>query len=251
MSQISRTPRGAALRLSPFARSAALFVLAGAACLIHGADFSIKNGIVYYPAQDGKPRAISLGNACTDLWVAPDASAFTFVGIDKARKPDGTEWLLGQQTEPLIERSSIYVARRADGFAPLRVVSRPFKIDGRTWEVLRHPSLSPGGEKLFFVIPYTMTTWKLISYSTRKGLYGTVGDATDYCIIWGGPYSGDQILQSRYLQAAGAGGIAYRCYLRRAMGTSIISADCPVFEEFVSGWAKNNGGTCGAPRDGN
>jgi hypothetical protein len=86
----------------------------------------------------------------------------------------------------LIERSSVYVARRSDGFLPLRVVSRPFEIEGRTWEVLRHPSLSQDGKVLFFVIPYTMTTWKLMSYSIAPHRYQTIGDATNYCTIWNG-----------------------------------------------------------------
>lgn len=133
-------------------------------------------------------RLFDLRKRCTDLWVAPDESIITFVAEERTRVLEPSESARGES--PAIDQSSIYIARKYDDFAPALIVSRSFLIEGRSWSVVRNPRVSPDGRTLFFEIPYTMTTSRLMSVSLASGEYHTLGDATDYCVIWSGQYSG-------------------------------------------------------------
>ena len=226
--------------------SAALLVVLGVGYRASAADFFIKDGVVRYTEDGGEPKAMNVGRRCADLWVAPDSSIIAFVAIDESKV--NPPFLLPGE-EPLIERSSIYVARRAEHFVPVRVLSKQFEVDGRTWGVLRYPSIAPDGNKLFLMIPYAMTTFRLMSCFIESGACQDLGAVTDYCVVWGGSHSSAQILQRRHVEPERAEGIIYSCDLRTTAGTSAISESCPDFQKFASGWAQGSGGTCTMPFD--
>jgi hypothetical protein len=71
--------------------------------------------VVTYTAEDGRKKTIQVGMKCVDLWVAPDESVIAFVAVERERPPQT------QEMEPLIEESSIYIARRSDHFRPVHV----------------------------------------------------------------------------------------------------------------------------------
>ena len=94
-------------------------MLIGAVFPASGSQLPIKDG-GDCPVENGKPAAIHSGRRCADLWAAPDGSAIAFIGIDEVR-PDRVGSLPGEPAEFLIERSSVYVARRSGRFDPRRV----------------------------------------------------------------------------------------------------------------------------------
>jgi hypothetical protein len=182
-----------------------------------------------------------VGKKCADLWVSPDGGAFAFISIEKAQPATANE------AEPFIEESAIYIARRADHFVPVHVVVRPV-VDGRTWKVVRQPSLSPDLNTVYFSVPYTMTSWKLLSSSLSAGSYRILDDADSYCVVWGGEHSGQLLMQKRHeADPNGPSGVTYPCYLRSKSGVlaKVANEDqCRSFSEFATQWSRDRGATC-------
>jgi hypothetical protein len=225
-------------------RGWATVVALALACRTSGEESGIKlsHGVITYVANDGHRAKVAVGGACADLWVSPDQSIIAFIAIDKMG-PTTT-----QSSEPFIEQSTVYIARRLDGFAPLRVVAQ-IRTDGRVWRVARQPSVSPDLRTIYFSVPYTMTTWKLMRGSIPPTSFETIGDADGYCVIWGGKHSGELLMQSRresgQLRPRGA---EYPCYLRSKEGTltNVATEDaCWAFDEFAERWSGERGGACG------
>ena len=210
-------------------------------------SFTLNNGVISHTDTTGKTRVIDVGRRCTDLWVAPDESVIAFVAIDRARPSTGQ--VLGYDEGPLLERTSAYVARRSGRFEPVLVTAEPVTIGDRAWYVLRNPCLSPDGKTLYFSVPYTMTTWKIVSLSTASGQRQLIGDATNFCVMWSDGYSGGLLLQTRYQPEDPAAGVAYRCEIRADSGARVgVGGDCSSFEQFAAKWALERGGTCNVSR---
>src|SRR5438093_1565222 len=62
--------------------------------------------ITYFEA--GQRKQITVGKTCADLWVSPDGSVIAFIAIEELRS-------FGQFSEG-IEQSSIYIAKKVEGF---------------------------------------------------------------------------------------------------------------------------------------
>lgn len=152
--------------------------------------------VVHYTDQDGQRRTIDVGRKCADLWAAPDGSALAFVAIDRVtRRPKFPPII--PEAGPVIDASSIYIARRADHFTPTWVPLKPLALDGTEWAVFRRPSVSPDGSTIFFEIPDSVVIATIMSVSMNSGALQKIGVATDYCVIWSGRYSGQLILERR------------------------------------------------------
>ena len=211
--------------------------------------FVVMDGTVISTDNDGSRKRLDVHKRCLDLWVSPDESVIAFVGVDKTRMPDeapraGTE-------QPMIERSTIYLASQLDHFVPKAVVARSFEIDGRNWSVLREPSISPDRQTLFFKIPISMTTSRVMSLSLSSNQYRSVANATGYCVLWGGRYSGLLLLQQRHVRGdlpAGSLDIAYRCVrVGKAGKSDSVSEDCPDFSSFADQWSREHAASCNIP----
>ena len=184
-----------------------------------------------------------LGSLCAaDLWVSPDGNIIAFISIerllgvdDNAKQPD---------SEELIEKSSIYVARRDFRFCSTEG-SIPIFLNGRKWSCLRDPRLSPDGKMIYFSIPYTMTTSRIQSISLVTGRYEDIGDAISCCITWHGPYDGGLLMLKRIMPRTIDGGITYSCYLRRSSKEILkVSESCLDFDIFSKKWSKSYASSC-------
>jgi hypothetical protein len=188
-------------------------------------DASLVNGVVTYRADDGTRKRLDVGKKCTDLWVAPDESALAFVGIDKSHGfyNDG---------EPFIEASTVYIARKADQLVPVRVGVTSVRVAGRNWGVFLHPSLSPGGEFVFFLVE-AGNSWILFGHNLQTKKTDEIGwGVMDYCTFWKGSRAGEVLVRQRYLSdLATGGGFAYRCY-SRAPGRRETPQACTEFGSF-------------------
>jgi hypothetical protein len=212
---------------------------------------TLSNGTVSFVDEDGRRRALRVGHKCADLWVAPDESVFAFIAIEKALPPTA------QEIEPFIEESSIYIARRSDHFRPVRLDLGSVQINGKSWKVVRQPSVSPDLKRVYFLVPYTMTDWKLVSASPAANLRSIIGDAMTYCVVWGGKDSGDLLMMTRRdpTPSQPAPGVTYPCYLSaRSGGRSMIvdgvTQECWDFGAFSARWSREHGGVC-RPTDAN
>jgi hypothetical protein len=204
--------------------------------------FAIVDGSVRQFDQTGQSRTLDVGGNCADLWVSPNMASIAFIAVNRARQVPA---VIPGLNAPVVERSSIYYASKADNFKPTLAVSRSFMVDGRSWETVRNPSVSPDGGSLFFTIPYTMTTQRAMRLSLASGRYEDLGDTTNYCVIWGGPMSGRLILQGRHIPESSRDGITYRCYLRDARGQiEEISDECSSMRSFADSWTHAHGGEC-------
>lgn len=202
---------------------------------------TLSNGVVSYVGEGGQRREIQVGKKCADLWVAPDESIIAFIAIDKAQPANANNG------EPFIEESSIYFARKSDQFRPVHIVLKKLLIAGRVWTVVRQPSVSPDLKTVYFSVPFTMTSWKLLSTSLTTHAYTIVGNADSYCVVWGGEYSGELLMQVRREENTG---VKYPCFVRSKSGTVAKVADedkCWGFGEFAISWSREHGGSCRQP----
>lgn len=205
----------------------------------------LSDGVVSFVAEDGQRREIRVGKRCADLWVSADESIVAFIAIDKAQPATA------QEIGPFIEESSIYIARRSDHFKAVRLPLKSLLVDGQPWRVVREPSVSPDLKTVYFLIPYTMTTWKLMSTSLPSSRRNIIGDAMTYCVIWGGGHSGDLLMMRRRDSDPRdpVPGVKYPCYLRAPSGEESMIVDgvrreCWDFDDFAIGWSRQQGGTC-------
>jgi hypothetical protein len=205
----------------------------------------LSKGVIGYIGENGQREIVDVGKPCSDLWVAPDGNSIAFIAIEKARPP-ATPF----DQEPLIEESAIYFARRADHYRAVRVDFKSVSIDGNEWRVFRQPSLSPDLHTVYFLVPYTMTTWRLMSRPLPTGQNKTVSDAMTYCVVWGGGHSGDVLIMVREEPTVHPPiGVIYPCYVSAPSGSRVmladgISQDCWEFGDFAARWSRANGGAC-------
>lgn len=201
-------------------------------------SFALINGTVSREEAGGTRRIIDVGKRCIDLWVAPDESVVAFTAID-------TE---GGGPDPLIRATSIYIAEASTDYSPVRIPLDPVKIGDRSWSLFRYPSLSPDRHVLYFAVPYTMITLKVLSTTLNAPVTQTVGDAVTFCVLWGGTHSGSLLLQERVIPHSADTGIVYPCDLRYGNGEAKrLTKDCWDFEAFARTWAKAHGATCTMP----
>jgi len=202
---------------------------------------ALSNGVVTYVAEDGRRVEVRIGRRCADLWVSPDESVMAFIAIDRSRPA------MAGEMEPFVEESTIYVARKADGFRPLRFAV-DIQLGRRIWHVAREPRLAPDLLTLYFFVPNTMTEWTLVSRPLDEDTYKTVDYGSDYCVVWGGSRSGDTVILSRVDPQPGDpnGGVRYPCYARQASGqkTTLASECFAEFDNMARRWANAGGGSC-------
>jgi len=206
---------------------------------------SLSGGIIRFIAKSGQEKEIQVGKACGDLWVSPDETVIAFISIEKGSPPKPPYDL----DNPFIEESAIYVAKRSEDFRPVRVALEPVIIDGRRSLVFRQPSLSPDLKILYFSVPYTMTSWKLMSASLQNGHVKSISDADDYCVIWGGTDSGDLLAVARtneYDPTLRGYYPGYPYFLMTNSGakTRLENKEDLPFDQFVDQWSRHRGGAC-------
>jgi hypothetical protein len=224
--------------MTRIASALAVVLLAAAQAVSGSARPTLTNGVVSYVTEDGKRKDIRIGKRCGDLWVSPDESVIAFISIEKVDPKTAHD------EEPFIWQSSVYVARRSEGFKPIHLAYQPLQLEGRRWQVVRRPSVSPDLLTVYFSVPYTMTSWKLVSVAFPTGPYRVIDDESAYCVVWGGTHSGEILMLSRVPGAASA---SYRCYLRDRSGTRQAmpdEPDCTGFDDFANRWSREHGGTC-------
>jgi hypothetical protein len=204
---------------------------------------SLSKGVISYTADDGRRKEIRIARRCADLWVAPDESVIAFIAITKVFP--GME----KSPDPFIVESSLYIARKADGFRPIRVYLKRIVLDGEAWKIVRCPSVSPDHQTVYFSVPYTMKDWKLISVSLRNGAISMITDHVTYCVVWGGRYSGDLFFLKYVYEPTDKG---LQCFVRDRAGSElgIDDPDCGAFTEFAARWSRERGGTCSEPPEG-
>jgi hypothetical protein len=201
--------------------------------------------VISYVEEDGQRQQISIGKPCSDLWVSPDEHAIAFIAIERSEPPTPAE------RGPFIEESSVYIAWQSSHFKPVLLNLKSVFIDGNPWTVFRNPSLSPDLQTVYFMVPYTMTTWKLMRRALTGGTPSAVGDAMAYCVIWGGDHSGDLLTIVRQDATPGhpATGVTYPCYLSGRSGDQTmiadgLSQDCWAFDDFSARWSREHAGAC-------
>jgi len=220
----------------------ALLTVLVAQSLCAGGRPVLENGAIVI-TTGAERREIRIGKRCADLWVAPDASIIAFIAVEKEIPPSGNE------VAPFIEHSSLFVARQADGFKAVRIVLNSPVIDGRRWDVVRSPSVAPDRGTIYFMFPYTMTSWNLRRVPLAGGASETVTDVVGYCVIWGGDRPGELLLQIRRVANPrdAAPGVSYPCYVRNTSGKQQRVAsehECWVFDKFAAEWGTAHGGSC-------
>jgi hypothetical protein len=198
----------------------------------------LRDGVISYTTGDGQRKAIDVGRKCTDLWVAPDESVFAFVAIEASLPPDPNDL----DREPFITASSIYIARRSGGFAPVRLDVGTIRAYGRDWNVFRNPRVAPGAASVLFGVPVSITSDEVFAYDLKTGRNTDIGGAAEWCVEWGGPHSGSILMKRRYISDSV---IKHRCYVWSGPGDEKALADeCEHFGELASAWSHNNGGSC-------
>jgi hypothetical protein len=205
---------------------------------------TLYRGIISY-VEGGRRHQIDVGKPCSDLWVSPDGRVIAFIAVQKAEPPTPTE------RGSFIEESSLYIARKSDRFKPVPLDVGPVSIGGNQWTVFRNPSLSPDLRTIYFEIPDTMTTWKLLKRAVSGGVPTVLGDVMAYCVVWNGERSGDLLTMVRQDSTSGrpAAGVRYPCYLSSQAGEPIMVADgmsqsCFAFDDFSMRWSSKHGGVC-------
>jgi hypothetical protein len=203
------------------------------------AEPRLEKGVISYTIG-GERHVIDVGRACADLWVAPDESVIAFIAIDRF---DETEKDPNGEGLPLILESSVYVARKAEGFAPLQIFRGATRLDGQSWSVYRYPRVPPDGRSVLFSVPTSITSGTLLSHEVATGLNEVGGLVVSYCVEWGGRSAGVVLLQRRYISDSV---VKHRCYVwfTRDSSDARVVGDCEDFDEFAGAWSRGDGGAC-------
>lgn len=199
----------------------------------------LKDGVINYQDERGQRAQGQAGGPCADLWVSPDGSTIAFIRIDKSEPGD-----IG--TEPFIQESNIFLARRSSGFVPIRISFPVPKIDGRAWKVFRNPSMSPDLKTVYFAVPATATSWFLMSVPSTGGAALPIDFVEAYCVLWGGAQSGEVLTMARRMGSPEEG-LTHWYYrvgpalAKTKVGSRETGGD---FGRFVTAWTRSHGGTC-------
>ncbi len=156
---------------------------------------TLKDGVIRYTAADGQSKAINVGKKCGDLWVAPDESVIAFIAIDKDLGTDPA----APEVEPFITESSIYIARRSAGLAPVRVNVGPIRAYGRDLKAFRNPRVAPGEGSIIFNGVISINSYEVFAHDLKTGQNKDIGGAVEWCVEWGGSRSGSVLMQRRYI----------------------------------------------------
>jgi hypothetical protein len=193
---------------------------------VHAASLEVTlvDHVITYTDESGHRQRIDVGKPCDDLWVAPDESAFAFIGIDKYMNfPDFPS--------PDVIATTVYIARRSDHFTP-KPITDTVHPGSSEYHQLHFPSISSDGAYVFFVyIPGNAAF--LYAHNLRTGTNESLDvDGTrsvvGYCTIWGGRSAGGVLFQDMLL------GGKDQCYLK-ASGEPKIPASCaPLLPNFRS-----------------
>jgi hypothetical protein len=180
--------------------------------------------------RDGREQALDVGWPCADLWVSPDKTVIAFVAVKK----------LGPRLSGLPQDTAIYVAFQKDGFKPVPIGVTSVMLAHRQWRVFRRPRVMPNVGSVVFAVPYTATADKLFAVKIPHGRAVPIGDASEYCAISKGKFTGQLITQVRTSDVTN--GVSYSCRLRSLIGKeAVLNRHCEDFDDFVSTWTALNG----------
>jgi hypothetical protein len=201
-----------------------------------GIQAELRDGSVSYVSEDGSRKFIDVGRRCSDLWVSPDEENLAFIAVDRTRGSDA-------ESGPLILASTIYVARRSEGFVPVRLEIKPVRLYDRDWQVLRAPRVLPDGETVVFVVPHSITSGALFAHDLKTAITREVADGVvAFCIAWGGPRVGTILTQRRRIIDLQP---RYQCYAKDPSGSEVrIAEECELFDDFSRTWSQAEGGSC-------
>jgi hypothetical protein len=188
---------------------------------VHAASLEVTlvDHVITYTDESGHRKRIDVGKPCDDLWIAPDGSAFAFIGIDKYIDfPD-------PPSHDAIA-TTVYIARRSDHFRPKPIADTvqpgPYHF----------PSISSDGAYVFFVglpggagflFAHNLRTGKTegLDAAHTRSLIG-------YCTIWSGKRAGGVLFEDMFWKAGvGYGGDG--CYLKTS-GKPTMPASCAPLE---------------------
>lgn len=183
--------------------------------------------------EQGAPAELT----CGDFWMAPDRSAAAMTAVDSS-DPKETFFLLWQSKRPttLVELRVPTLDRKAFPFGRL----------------FRFPQLSPDGKLLYFEIPVSMTgVSQLLSIGVHENRrVDAVTLEAEYCVIWGGEYSGRLLVTQRERGDSMERPVVHR---RRLLGLASGPRDLgaptdapPFLYDWLTStcWLMANGGQC-------
>jgi hypothetical protein len=185
-------------------------------------EATLADHVITYTDESGHRQRIDVGKPCDDLWVAPDESAFAFIGIDEYTD------FPGPPEGKIAIATTIYIARRADHFTPKRIMDT-VREGQAEFHQLYNPSISSDGAFVFFVaVPGN--TGLLYAHNLQTGTNelldsGGVRNLTKYCTVWSGRYAGGVYFMERYLADQPDSVFRERCYLRTP-GKPALPASC-------------------------
>lgn len=176
-------------------------------------EVTLVDHVITYTDESGHRQRIDVGKPCEDLWIAPDGSAFAFIGIDKYM--DFTD----PPSRDVIA-TTVYIARRSDHFKP-RAIADTVQPGPYEYHQLHSPSISSDGAYVFFVgVPGNAAFLYAHNLRTGKTEGLEVNDTRsliDYCTVWSGPSAGGVLLAEMYWSdLAGVGRGGDRCYFKNS-----------------------------------
>lgn len=113
---------------------------------------------------------------------------------------DGTKVVFVRTFGP--ERSEIWVANTSEPYQPQPLVASPIIISGRKFTQAFAPEFSPGGDNIYFLIPFAATTQAIIATSLRNHEPRLVAAALNFRVVPTGKYTGDLVAQIRKAKLA-------------------------------------------------
>lgn len=166
---------------------------------------------------------------CGDLWMAPNQTAVVMTAVE-ATSPQQPFFLVWQSSRPA-QINKIRVPEMETGVGLNRI--------------FRFPQLSPNGKLLYFETPIAVTGSLLFSITLddRRRVV-SVADEVEYCVVWGGRYSGRIVVSQREYDASMGGAVIHR---QRLLGMAYPGSKIgeePDLRPFVDKWLRSNGGQC-------
>lgn len=172
-------------------------------------ELSVLRGDLYHLKGPGVTERLTHDLVNSQPFLSSDRTRLVFVKIPRE----------GGAAGELLTKHEIWMMPMPPDRAARRLVESPVTVNGRKFDRLFCPSLSPDNASLYFMIPFGAVTHGLMRFDLQRGDLRFVTAALEYVVVPNGPLAGHIIARIR--KSAEPDGYNYHYWLLTQEGVEL------------------------------